>query len=184
MSPLLVATSPDSLPAPLSCVPPSFALCVLLSHPSPYVVVASASVADPSDSAPLHSALLSALSSLSAPPTWYSPHDPGLFTWWCSCKCPLRTWTVFAAVTSIIHVLTPGSPLVLPSLSLFLSPNPAPPARRPSVSCCRPPSPFPGPWPPISPARKNMSEIRWAGLKQAGQWRAELRCAGISLTGP
>ena len=71
MLPPPTITSPDSPPAELSCVPPAVTIRVALCHPAPSAVVTSASIADPSDSTPLHSELSSAFSSSSAPSARY-----------------------------------------------------------------------------------------------------------------
>ena len=70
---LTAIASPGSSPAPLSCFPHAVAVRISLSHPGPPAVVASSSVADPSDLGPLHSELLSLISSWPAPLAQYPP---------------------------------------------------------------------------------------------------------------
>ena len=66
---------------PLSCAPHAIAVCVSLTPPpAPPSDSDSSSVADPSPSAPLHLALSSLISSLTAPSTRYFPPALSLLT--------------------------------------------------------------------------------------------------------
>ena len=80
MLPLPAIASPERPSAPLSRVPPAVAVRVLPSHPAPSAVVVSSSVAAPSDSLPLHQALLYELSPLDPPLARYSPPALSLIT--------------------------------------------------------------------------------------------------------
>ena len=191
VSPPPAITSPGSSPSPLSCIPYSFAVRASHSHPHPPAAVASSPIADPFDSAPLQSALLSALSFYSPLPT----HGTSPLLRRC---LPDRG----AFPGPVLHApVLPSSSSLRPS-SLSLSPTHRASALFRSRSyllfrcfspCCpfgscgrlpRPTRPFPRPQPPILPVRKKMSAIGQARLWHDGQWWSDPRRAGISLAGP
>ena len=100
--------------------------------PCPPLESASSSIAYPSPSEPLYSALLSALSSLPSPYARYSPPDLLLLT--CVWPVLLRCLCARAAIVVIavpVLVATPAATYVAPSPSLVL-----PLLRRPPPGSC------------------------------------------------
>ena len=166
MSPLPDIVSPERPSAPLSCVPPAVAVLCLLSHPAPSAVVSSSSVANPTESAPLHPALLSALSPLLPPPPRYSSTAPAFLTCWCPCPCPLLAWVIVAVVSSVVLVFAPGLPLVLPSPFLFLHPAPAP-SPPSSLGLLQPLAPPQAPL-PSAPAADITRKDKYFGNQMGG----------------
>ena len=120
------------------CDPCAVAVRVSLTPSASLAVSAASYVADPSVSLPLHSALLSALSSRSVPSAQYSHYTPLLIT--CvigPCRLP-QTRDTIVFVTVVFLFATPVGPLVSSHSYLILPPS-SPPPPPPPLGLLRPP---------------------------------------------
>ena len=98
----------------------------LFPAPNLPAVIASSSVVNPSDSEPLHSVILSALSYCLAPLARYPPPALLLLTssWCLVWPCPLHACSAIVFIVDVVLVSAPDSPLIRPSQILFLPPAP------------------------------------------------------------
>ena len=141
------AAPPSSSSATLPSDSPAIAVAVRGLQASP-AVSSSSSTADSSISSPLHSALFSALSFVSLPPTWY--YLPPLLSFLHAGRYSvvhLLPTAGVAAVTSNVSRSASSVPRAVAHLSLYLLPTPLPPPL-PSLGILNPPLPSLKPTPP------------------------------------